>query len=386
MNKYLPRRDFLRQSAAIVGGAAFAGTVTESFLPPAWAAGQAAAPEGEWRNKQPEMRYRRLGRTGFMVSEIVCGGDPISPTNNRHVELAIDMGLNYLDTAPAYGDGQSEMGYAGVIQGAKRDRVFINTKVSPFADSRYEAFRKIFEGLGASEQAATLRAVSEDIERRRVTVPNYFGNYFNGQIRQVEEAAFSNVMEKKYGAKIDRRETYVATILRSIEGSLQRLKTDHVDLMMCPHGAASAAETNIPEIFEAFEKLRKDGKVRFLGVSAHNDPAGVLRGAMESGVYSMAMVACNIMNWEYVKPAIEEAHRRDFGVIAMKNAQAVFEPDRSTAPVPERAALLNQTVPGDLNIHQKAYRFALNNPHLSAVVSNMVNEQQVRENLAVARA
>lgn len=386
MNKYLPRRDFLRHSAAMLGGAAFAGTVTESFLRPAWAAGNAAATEGEWRNKQPEMRYRRLGRTGFMVSEIVCGGDPIAPANNRHVEVAIDMGLNYLDTAPAYGDGQSELGYAEVIQGSKRDRVFINTKVSPFADSRYEAFRKIFESLGASEQAATLRAVSEDIERRRVTVPNYFGNYFNGQIRQVEEAAFSNIMEKKYGAKIDRRETYVATILRSIEGSLQRLKTDHVDLMMCPHGAASAAETNIPEIFEAFEKLRKDGKVRFLGVSAHNDPAGVLRGAMESGVYSMAMVACNIMNWEYVKPAIAEAHRRDFGVIAMKNAQAVFEPDRSTQPISERAALLNQTVPGDLNIHQKAYRFALNNPYLSAVISNMVNEQQVRENLAVARA
>ena len=60
--------------------------------------------------------------------------------------------------------------------------------------------------------------------------------------------------------------------------------------------------------------------------------------------------------------------------------------DRSTQPIPERAALLNQTVPVDLNIHQKAYRFALNNPHLSAVISNMVNEQQVRENLAVARA
>ena len=384
MTERVRRREFLRHSAVIVGGAAFAGAVTESVLRPAWAV--ANATEGEWRNKQSEMRYRRLGRTGFMISEIVCGGDPISPTNNRHVELAIDMGLNYLDTAPAYGDGQSEMGYAGVIQGSKRDRVFINTKVSPFADSRYEAFRKIFESLGASEQASTLRAVSEDIERRRVMVPNYFGNYFNGQIRQVEEAAFANVMEKKYGAKIDRREIYVATILRSIEGSLQRLKTDHVDLMMCPHGAASAAETNIPEIFEAFEKLRKDGKVSFLGVSAHNDPAGVLRGAIESGVYSMAMVACNIMNWEYVKPVIEEAHRRDFGVIAMKNAQAVFEPDRSTQPIPERAALLNQTVPGDLNIHQKAYRFGLNNPHLSAVVSNMVNEQQVRENLAVARA
>ena len=60
-------------------------------------AGEAAAPtvgaEAEWRNKQPEMRYRRLGRTGFMISEIVCGGDPISPTKNRHVALAIEMGL-----------------------------------------------------------------------------------------------------------------------------------------------------------------------------------------------------------------------------------------------------------------------------------------------------
>ena len=383
MSERIPRREFLRHSAVMVGGAALGGAVGESIAVPGRAA--ALTPEGEWRNRQSGMRYRRLGRTGFMISEVVCGGDPISPTNNRHVELAIEMGLNYLDTAPAYGDGQSEMGFAGALQGSKRDRVFINTKVSPFAGSRYEAFGKIFEGLGASEQASILREVSEDIERRRVLVPDYFGNYFNGQLRQVEEAAFANVMEKKYGAKIDRRGTYVETIIRSIEGSLKRLGTDHVDLMMCPHGAASEAETKIPEIYEAFERLKKAGKVRFLGVSAHNDPAGVLRGAMASGVYSMAMVACNIMNWHYVKPVIEEAHRRDFGVIAMKNAQAVFEPDRSAQPIPERAALLNQTVPGDLNIHQKAYRFALNNPHLSAVISNMVNEQHVKENLAVVR-
>ncbi len=58
------------------------------------------------------MRYRRLGRTGFMISEIVCGGDPIAPDNNRHVEAAIDFGLNYLDTAPTYGDGKSEEGYS----------------------------------------------------------------------------------------------------------------------------------------------------------------------------------------------------------------------------------------------------------------------------------
>jgi aryl-alcohol dehydrogenase-like predicted oxidoreductase len=132
-------------------------------------------PEGEWRNKQSEMRYRRLGRTGFMISEIVCGGDPIAPANNRHVELAIEMGLNYLDTAPAYGHGQSEMGYSAVIQGAKRQRVFLNTKISPFSPARFEAYRKIFEGLNRDEQAALLREANEDMERRRVTVPEYFG-------------------------------------------------------------------------------------------------------------------------------------------------------------------------------------------------------------------
>ena len=250
-------------------------------------AGQAAASTAgaklEWRNKRPEMRYRKLGRTGFMISEMVCGGDPISPTNNRHVELAIEMGLNYLDTAPEYGEGQSERGYGAIIQGAKRDQVFVNTKISVFPDTRFAAYEMLYARLNRDEQAAILREVSEDIERRRVTVPNYFGNYFNGQIRQVEEAALANAMEKKYGAKIDRPRVYVKTIIDSLEGSLKRLQTDHVDLMMCPHACSSPAEVQIHEIYEAFELLRKQGKVRCLGVSAHNDPAGVLKAAMRDG-------------------------------------------------------------------------------------------------------
>ena len=203
MRQAITRRDFVKSSIGLAAGAAVAcpGKPLEaSALGPA----RATAPQAEWRNKLPEMRYRRLGRTGFMISEIVCGGDPISPANNRHVELALDMGLNYLDTAPAYGGGQSEMGYAAVIQGSKRDRVFVNTKISPFSGSRFDAYRKIFESVSAAEQAAVLAEASEDIGSRRVTVPNYFGNYFNGQIRQVEEVALANAMEKRYGAKIDR--------------------------------------------------------------------------------------------------------------------------------------------------------------------------------------
>ena len=380
MTQRMPRRDFLKSSVALAAGVgAMQADAAGAVVP-------AADAKLEWRNKQPEMRYRKLGRTGYMISEMVCGGDPISPTNNRHVELAIEMGLNYLDTAPEYGEGQSERGYGAIIQGSKRDRVFVNTKISAFPPTRFAAYEMLFTHLNRDEQAAILREVSEDIERRRVTVPNYFGNYFNGQIRQVEEAALANAMEKKYGAQIDRPRVYVKTIIDSLEGSLKRLQTDHVDLMMCPHACSSPAEVQIHEIYEAFETLRKQGKVRFLGVSAHNDPAGVLKAAMQTGVYSAAMVACNILNWHYVAPVVEEAHKQDFGVIAMKTSQVIFQPDRSTTPVPERAALLEQTVPGDMNLHQKAYRFVLNNPHVSAVISQMENEKQVRENLPVVKA
>ena len=46
-------------------------------------------------------------------------------------------------------------------------------------------------------------------------------------------------------------------------------------------------------------------------------------------------------------------------------------------------AMLDRTVPGEINLHQKAYRLALSNPHLSGAISNMVDEKQMRENLAV---
>ena len=54
----------------------------------------------EWRNRQTGMAYRQLGRTGLMISEVICGGDPIKLDNYQHLSLALEMGLNYLDMAP----------------------------------------------------------------------------------------------------------------------------------------------------------------------------------------------------------------------------------------------------------------------------------------------
>ena len=63
------------------------------------------------------MAYRRLGRTNMMISEVVSGGDPITPDNYKHLAKAIERGLNYLDMAPAYHDGGTETRLRQAAQG-----------------------------------------------------------------------------------------------------------------------------------------------------------------------------------------------------------------------------------------------------------------------------
>jgi aryl-alcohol dehydrogenase-like predicted oxidoreductase len=369
------RRDFLYAAT----GAGLAAAVALK----ADTAAQNAA--GIRKNQQPGMSYRRLGRTGFMVSEVVCGGNTIRPTNYRHVELALEMGLNYCDTAPQYGGGLSEKGYAMVISGSRRDRVFVTSKVTPWEHERLRHFMRIFQQLPPDEQKPYLTAAAEDQQRSGAGEADYIGGYFPGQKESLQQTALSNAIERKLGDG-GWRKNLVQRIIGSVDASLERLDTDHLDIFMCPHGAVTPYElTAFPEIFEAFEKLKKAGKALHLGVSAHTDPAGIIRAAIESKVYSVAMVAYNVVNHEYVDAALAEAAKADLGIIAMKVARSVY-PDRGyDVPVPAaRLERLHKEVPGDLPVPVKAYAFALRNPHIAAVNSDLSNAARVRENLAIA--
>ena len=349
-------------------------------------AGEAAeSAPAEWRNKQPGMEYRRLGRTGFMVSAIVMGGNEIRPDNYEHVVAAIDLGLNYLDTAPAYGRGLSEKGFAKVIQARGRDKVFLNTKVSLWDTNRRAVFRRIYASLPAAEQEKLRAQVEEELERRGILEADYLGMYNPAsQQKEARAAVLADLVEQKYGRRVDRRKNFYRLVIDSVEESLRRLETDYLDVITCPHGASSPTEVSgYPEIFEAFEKLKKDGKVRRLSVSAHNDPAGVLEAAMGTGVYSMAMIAYNIVNHGWIDRALAKAKEQDFGVIAMKVARPVHDNRPGRTVDPERVKKIQAAVPGDLDTPRKAYRWALLNPNLSAVISNMQNLEQVEANLAL---
>jgi hypothetical protein len=130
----------------------------------------------EWRNRQPGMAYRRLGHTGLMVSEVVCGGDPITTENYCHLERTIAKGLNYLDMAPAYNEGDNERAYGKLVAGSPsgRGRVFLATKVSDYNRVRTRLYEEVLKGLPEAEQEAIRQRDREIREERRLETPGYY--------------------------------------------------------------------------------------------------------------------------------------------------------------------------------------------------------------------
>ncbi len=382
-NKFnINRRKFISTGAALSLGIPLLGQAKVTNTP-----NRDLQPEikPEWRNKQSGMAYRRLGNTGLMISEIVNGGDPVRQHNLHTTEMAMERGLNYLDMAPAYGGGECEKSYGMIIDNsAKREKVFMTTKVSGYTRVRNRLYQEIYNSLPASKQEHYQKKAGEMRAARNVDKPGYFITYWPGQPRSFEGTYLSNAMATDYAHKVEGSPKFKEYIVQSVEESLKRTGTDYFDILMCPHGAGSYEEVQIEETFTTFEQLKRDGKVRFLGVSTHNDPAGVLRAARETGQYEVAMVAYNIVNAGYMEREIELAKESGMGIIAMKAAMAVATQHEELKPIPEwRIQKIERIVPGDDKPPVKAYLWALQNPNISGVISNLWDEQHVNENLSV---
>lgn len=375
MAEHSSRRDFLHTAAGltVVAGAASAIPSNEGS-------------EVEWRNKQPGMHYRRLGRTGLMISEVVSGGDPITSSNYKHLNLAFEMGLNYLDMAPAYSNGDCEIAYGKLLaETSRRNQVFLQTKVSTYNMVRNKLYNELFVSLPSSEQQAITGQVEQIKSTNLAEKPGYYLTYFPGQHNQFAGSYLSSAMMSKYGSRVDTRPELRQCIVDSVEGSLKRVGTDHFDLLMCPHGASTADEMDNPVIYETFSELKKQGKVRFLGVTSHNDSAATLRKAVQLGHYDAVQMAYNVINAGYVDQAILEASTKNIGMIAMKTAHAVATHHKALQPIPQwRIDKINRVIPGDMKAPLKGYLWVLQNPHISAVNSNLWDETFVRENLALA--
>ncbi len=371
------RRNFLQTSGSALLAGSFDGGITPVPIEPGV----------EYRNKQSSMAYRQLGRTGLMISEMVCGGDPIRTTNYQHLSLALEMGMNYLDMAPSYSNGDTETAFGQFLAGssARREKVFLTTKISSFNGYVWQKYREIYNGLPQEKKDAIQKRSQELRAERGVEKPGYHLTYFPGMQNGYGVSYLRVAMLKDYRHRVEGAAEFRKVITDSLEASLKRVGTDYFDIVMCPHGAIAPEDLDYPEIFETFQLLKKQGKVRFLGLTSHSDPAGVLRAAAGKGYYDVAMIAYNVINGGYLEEPLREASARGMGLIAMKAAHAVATHHQTLQPIPDwRVQKINRIVPGEMKAPMKAYLWALQNPHISAVVSNLWDETHVRENLSLA--
>ncbi len=164
--------------------------------------------------------------------------------------------------------------------------------------------------------------------------------------------------------------TSVADYKKAIEGSLRRLGTDHVDLVHV-HSCDEVDRLMDPNVHEAFDRLKEDGKVRFLGFSSHTpNLVNVANAAIDSNRFDVMMLAYHHGIWAPLPGIIDRAHHeRDMGVVAMKTLKGA-----------KQHGLTGFRDEAD-SYAQAAFKWVLSNPSVSCAVISFFELQHVDEYL-----
>ena len=203
------------------------------------------------------MQKRKLGRTGLEVSVLGYGAGAVgglftkgdARDQERAVARAIEAGINYFDTAALYGNGESERNLGRTLKALKAN-VVVGTKVR----------------LGTAHRA--------DIARG---------------------------------------------IVQGMEDSLKRMGRDSVDLFQLHNplvakdaGDHLAIDIALNEVAPALDKLRQQGKTRFIGFSGVGETPALLR-AIDSKLFDTVQVVYNALNPSAGGPMPKGAPGQDYG-------------------------------------------------------------------------
>jgi predicted aldo/keto reductase-like oxidoreductase len=227
--------------------------------------------------------YRTLGRTKLRLPVVSFG--VMNSDSPDLVRKALDMGVRHLDTAHVYLRGNSEKVIGRILEErGDRDKVCVGTKMRFARDRNKGVF--VTEG-SAREPGATAKNLREQLEK-----------------------------------------------------SLERLRTDYVDILYL-HSCYTPAMVTYEPMMKALTKVKEEGKARFIGVSTHSNEADCIRAAVDTKVWDVVLTSYNYMqkNREEVRQAIAYAAKEDVGIVAMKTQGGVRLNRQSDAQVNHAAAL-----------------------------------------------
>lgn len=178
-------------------------------------------------------------------------------------------------------------------------------------------------------------------------------------------------------------------MMKALEGSLKRLRTDHVDVYF-NHSVNEVARMKNQEWLEFTERAKRQGKIRFRGMSGHGSHlVECLDYALDHDLADVILVAYNFsqnpsftdrlrhtFHWSSIQldlpRALEKAKKKDVGVVAMKTLMG---------------ARLNDMRPyetGGVTFSQAAFRWVLSGPNVDALVISMTSGQEIDEFVAAS--
>ncbi len=298
------------------------------------------------------MRYRKVGRTGFDVSDVGHGLWGVSGWSGsddaeslQSMQLAIDSGCNFFDTAWAYGDGKSDALLGKILAQNRGKRLYAASKIPPkngkWPASPRDSYQDAFPAKHVFEYAKMIR---------------------------------------------------------------EKLGVDSIDLLQ--YHVWDDSWSADPEFEATVAKLKSDGLIRFFGLSLNRwEPNNGIR-ALRTGIVDAVQVIYNIFDQAPEDQLFPLCREMKIGVIARVpldegslggklTAETKFpEGDwrkgyfssENLANTLERVEKLKQLVPASMTLPEMALRFILSNPVVSTTIVGMRRPNHVRENLATSDA
>lgn len=281
------------------------------------------------------MKRRQLGRTGLLVSELGFGAleigrhwpywrqnredfsRPDEASAVRVLHAAVDHGINFFDTAPAYQDSERILGTA-------------------------------FKGM-----------------RGEVLIGTKCGEWFDGE-RSVYDYSYHETK-------------------RFIENSLRQLQTEYVDLLQIH--SASLEVVRKGETLAAMQEAKKEGKVRFLGLSTEDVTAAL--EAVSSGAFDAVQVSYNAVNSLFAREVFDAARAAGVGII-VKDAVARGKLSPKLADVTDTAErtelerLRGIAADAGMSLTELALRFVLSDGRVSTLIAGTKRLEHLSMNAASA--
>jgi L-galactose dehydrogenase len=272
------------------------------------------------------MQTRPLGKTGLQVPVLSFGASSLGAEFRsvtldevlKSVRVALDHGLNFIDTSPFYGRGMSEVLLGVALKGVPRDSYTLCTKLG-----RYDL------------------------------------QHFDFSAKRVAE---------------------------SVDVSLHRLGTDHIDIMLCHDIEFVEMQQIVNETIPALRKIQQQGKVRFIGVSGY--PMKIFRFILEQTDLDVALSynQYTLQNTRFADEIVPLLKQRGVGAVnagpfsarLLTNAPLpkwLKEPEEVKAAARCAAELCARR---GTDIAKLALQFSCANPDIATTIAGSANPENIR--------